>query len=909
MKTQHPAKSRDTSSYRLFLVPLVIFFSLFLHFSISTPVNADPVPIENVDELQAMQDDLDGEYFLANNIDASDTENWNDEAGFIPVGDRENYFTGTFDGRGHTISNFYINRDPDNEHNIGLFGCIREATVENVGLVDVDITGGCRSGGLVAHSYRSLITNCYATGSVNGLTAIGGLVGNFNLGSITNCYASVSVNGEVYSLGGLVGFINSSSISNCYATGSVHGSFEIGGLAGAADNDCSISNSFATGSVNGGHMVGGLIGNNEDSEVTNCYATGSVNCGFGAGGLIGKNDGSIVTNSYATGSVRTDREVDYLGGLVGESEEGHYTNNFWNTETTGIDVGTGNGDEDGITGATTEEMQDQATFEDVRWDFEDIWMMRGYPHFQWETDVLGGFLKGIVFDVETDSLLENATVNTSYGFSTLSDTTGYWYLERFVGDTFSVTLSKLGYNDSTYIGRNVEYEDTLEISIGLLHPELALSEEEIVDELEYGASAEHHLTIRNEGNGLLEWSMKLRLTGESGVDPWALRGSFNAGQTVEDNRLQGVVFIDDHYYVSGGGNDVNMIYVLNMDGNMVRSFPQFGESRNGMKDLAWDGALIWGAADDTVYGFNTEGDSVTSFQGPFNPNSAITWDPDRELLWISSVTTDIHGYDRQDAHDQENELSRKGLLIYGLANLPEESTSLYIFNTPGDNRQVIYKMNPDNGDTVFVRELTPENGGSPAGAFITDQYDMYGSWVFMDIVNDGSDDRIDIWQLKPNTGWMEIEPSSGTIEPDENQELVLTLNAAGLDSTLEWQGEMIFSQSVGGGEAVIPITLTIRTNAVSDNDLQQPSEFGISSVYPNPFNSTTRITYGLPVSAPVSLKMYDLSGREVMKLAEGNKQAGIHQAILNAPDMPSGLYFVKLKASNHVFTQKVMLIR
>ena len=102
MNTQHLTKSRNTSTTRVFLVPLIIFFSLFLLFSIGTPVYADPLPIEDVRDLQDMRDSLDGEYYLANDIDASDTENWNDGAGFEPIGDSDDHpFTGTLDGRGY----------------------------------------------------------------------------------------------------------------------------------------------------------------------------------------------------------------------------------------------------------------------------------------------------------------------------------------------------------------------------------------------------------------------------------------------------------------------------------------------------------------------------------------------------------------------------------------------------------------------------------------------------------------------------------------------------------------------------------------------------------------------------------------------------------------------------------------
>jgi hypothetical protein len=86
-------------------------------------------------------------------------------------------------------------------------------------------------------------------------------------------------------------------------------------------------------------------------------------------------------------------------------------------------------------------------------------------------------------------------------------------------------------------------------------------------------------------------------------------------------------------------------------------------------------------------------------------------------------------------------------------------------------------------------------------------------------------------------------------------------------------------------------------------------EFALYDVYPNPFNSTTTITYGLGTPSPTRIMLYDLSGREVMTLVDGYYKAGIHTKTLKAGDLPSGLYFVRLKASDQVFTQKVMLIR
>ena len=96
---------------------------------------------------------------------------------------------------------------------------------------------------------------------------------------------------------------------------------------------------------------------------------------------------------------------------------------------------------------------------------------------------------------------------------------------------------------------------------------------------------------------------------------------------------------------------------------------------------------------------------------------------------------------------------------------------------------------------------------------------------------------------------------------------------------------------------------------VDDSFIPHPSAFILHPAYPNPFNSTTTITYGLPVASSISLILYDLSGRLIQILVDEEKQAGVQTTILNAAELPSGLYFVRLSASGHVFTRKVMLVR
>jgi hypothetical protein len=235
-------------------------------------IEQDPYVITDVNQLQEMNNDLDAWYELGNDIDASDTINWNYYyyyfQGFVPIGGYANSFIGTFDGKGHVISNLYIAIHESGNIWKGLFGETM-GNISNVGLtnISVEISQDDFVGGLAGQN-RGKIENSFVTGSVIGDDYIGGLVG-VNQGTISNSYATgnvIGVNNPTY-IGGLVG-LNQGTISNSYATGNVSGTQCIGGLAGY--NSGTISNSYATGNVIGDTYVGGLAGRNI-GDCTNSY--------------------------------------------------------------------------------------------------------------------------------------------------------------------------------------------------------------------------------------------------------------------------------------------------------------------------------------------------------------------------------------------------------------------------------------------------------------------------------------------------------------------------------------------------------------------------------------------------------------------------------------------------------------
>ena len=76
------------------------------------------------------------------------------------------------------------------------------------------------------------------------------------------------------------------------------------------------------------------------------------------------------------------------------------------------------------------------------------------------------------------------------------------------------------------------------------------------------------------------------------------------------------------------------------------------------------------------------------------------------------------------------------------------------------------------------------------------------------------------------------------------------------------------------------------------------TEFTLYQNYPNPFNPATKIRYALPYNSKISLKLYDILGREVLTIDEGYRTEGFHEAELNSSDLSSGIYFYKLDISS-----------
>lgn len=107
------------------------------------------------------------------------------------------------------------------------------------------------------------------------------------------------------------------------------------------------------------------------------------------------------------------------------------------------------------------------------------------------------------------------------------------------------------------------------------------------------------------------------------------------------------------------------------------------------------------------------------------------------------------------------------------------------------------------------------------------------------------------------------------------------------------------------------ITTFVSEDLVVSNQLlrETPTSYYLQQNYPNPFNPSTLISFQLPVSSQVSLKVFDMLGREVATLVNDRISSGEHQVSFDASQLSSGMYIYRLQAGKFVQTRKMMLIK
>ncbi len=285
--------------------------------------------------LLAFSDYSDVRFALIRDIDLCDEPNLH-----IP------YLSADFEGYNNSISNCNIS---DTHGSQGLFGQIDNVAIQNLYVLNSTIEGS-NSGIIAGIATNSDITNCFASGIINGDVNLGGIA-SFGLDTtITNCATEVTINGVAY-IGGICGLYNWQDYTNL---------------------DNSISNCYSFSHLTGEGYMGGLIGHFRDDEtdgIKNSYSVSEIT-------VIPNPDDPYYINNY-------------VGGLFGCCDA-DVDDCFWDTDVCSLEESIGvaaNSHNFDIHGLPTTEMQDYLNFYQQGWDFENTWTVNSvinnsYPYLQ-----------------------------------------------------------------------------------------------------------------------------------------------------------------------------------------------------------------------------------------------------------------------------------------------------------------------------------------------------------------------------------------------------------------------------------------------------------------------------------------------------------------------------------------------
>ena len=265
---------------------------------------------------------------LKNFCHAADASKKIDEQSWVPIGNSNKPYQGTFDGNGKTITNLYINASQTSQNNMGLFGYTYQSTIKNLTFENANVTNTQSNTGILVGKagYGSTLQNIKIskTCQIKGGNYTGGIAGELD-GNAYNCVNYATVQGTQY-IGGLFGDYSrtGNSITACANYGNVTAS-----------------------SV----MAGGLVGYFRGGTIQDCANYGKItSTGWHAGGIAGKTlENSSIQNVFSYGDVTNTNTNDKPGiiiatvngtltakGIVAYNKEALLNNSSENIKTVGV---------------------------------------------------------------------------------------------------------------------------------------------------------------------------------------------------------------------------------------------------------------------------------------------------------------------------------------------------------------------------------------------------------------------------------------------------------------------------------------------------------------------------------------------------------------------------------------------
>ena len=553
-----------------------------------------------------------------------------------------------------------------------------------------------------------------------------------------------------------------------------------------------------------------------------------------------------------------------------------------------------------------------------------------------------GAVRGRVLDFTDESPMEDASVQVDgTGFFDRTDEDGIFLIENIPVGTYNIVARARHFNDG--VARDVEIiEDVIQVpTFSLTHPTFNCDIDEIVFGLRPDSTGQVTFNVWNEGNGPLDYNLDIDFTAEPPEErdeTWDILFDYNlsdssrTGHWIErgddslyigDYRLNGITFDGEYFYVTGAfirGEQPHLIYVFNKEGERVREFAQptlaGDRATYGFDELEWNGENLYAVEKDTIIELNREGEIVRIIENPVQRAYSIAWSPEDGRIFTRPRTGNIiTEFDTSGVEVIEHDVDvNYTFKVYGMAWYPVDPDGfhLYLFVDNGSNveepRLRIMKYNTETDEIAHVHFLDYESNNKPVGCAITKLWNPL-LWTFVGLMSHGDGDRAFGVELGPNLTWIGFDPQSASVPANENQEITIFFDAREMP-TREYYILLKLIHNAVGDRHDIDVFFTIDPEWwVEEDERTIPIDFVFEPPRPNPFNPLTRLRFSLPITNPVELVVFDVSGRLVHEFDLGRVSAGWHQVTFDGTKLSSGIYFAQLKVGSRSLTQKLVLMK
>ena len=915
-----------------------------------TGTQADPFLIATLDNLYWVTQNSSswayGKYFKQTaNIDASATSFWDSGAGLSPIGNSTTKFDAFYDGQNFTITGLYINRPSTS--NVGLFGLSYGATIQNLKLVNATVTGGMSTGSLIGSASSYYVTNpsfMYVSSTISNC-------------STTNC----NVNSNSANVGGLIGFASGYTsttlaiISYCYSTGTVTGTTSnasmYGGLIGSVQYYGKVQNCYSTCTVNAANQqAGGFIGSfsynpcSPISVLRDCYSTGNVTGGNYSGGFVGNNGGyGIIKNCYSTGSVTPNPGNSVVGGFCGQNS-GTITDCFWNTTTSG--KATSNGG----TGKTTAELKTQATF--TNWDFSAIWgisgaINSGYPYLSFnpnfwtgssssDWNVGGNWSKNTIPNGSDNVIIPNVT-NKPVIYTTGSAASIVIFANSSLTVSGTLILASALDNTGTFTSSSsstVTFNGSLPQNTD-------------------GFGTIYNLSIDNSAGVTINSGTTTIVTNSLTINSGKsltvngilqLKGSISNSGTLTTTNAEIWFNGSSAQTTSGLTGTVNNLYISNTSGVTLSAglnitsllYLQLGLLTLGSNNLTIGGAATIGGTTGSSKMVVATGTgelrktytAAGSFTFPVGDNTGTAEYSPVTLNFTSGTFSSAYaGVKLVNTKHSNNSSATYYLNRYwtvassgisgfscavDLTYLPADviggvEANIWAGKYNGTTWTLLNQANTGthtlSGTVTGFSDFTGGQQGvlpvslSSFTSFVNVR-DVKLNWVTdAEVNNEGF--FIEKSEFRnQNSEWREIGyvKGKGTTNTPTNYSFTDSKLATG-----KYKYRLKQIDNNGNFEY---------HNLSGEVEVGVPTKYEMSQNYPNPFNPMTKIDFQLPMDGKVSLKIFDITGREMATLMNNEfKKADYYTVMFNGSSLSSGVYFYRITADKYVMTKKMVLVK